>query len=72
MRALCEGARGAGIPLLLDAEQTPRQPAIRLIARALMAEFNRRGEPPTLYNTHQAYLRGAEETLEAELRAARR
>ena len=65
-RPLCEAARAASIPLLLDAEQTPRQPAIMRIARALSAEFNPRGAAPTLYNTHQMYLRGARATLDEE------
>ena len=33
LRELCEGAREAGIPLLLDAEQTPRQPGSSLPSR---------------------------------------
>ena len=41
LRALCVGSRDAAMPLLLDAEQTPRQPAIRLIARTL--SYARRG-----------------------------
>ena len=65
-RPLCEAARAASSPLLLDAEQTPRQPAIMRIARALSAEFNPRGAAPTLYNTHQMYLRGARATLDEE------
>ena len=36
------------------------------IARALSAEFNPRGAAPTLYNTHQMYLRGARATLDEE------
>ena len=66
---LCEGAKSVGVPLLLDAEQTHRQPAIRLIARTLAAEFNRAtgGAPPLVYDTHQAYLVGAERRIRAEL-----
>ena len=106
LRALCAGSRNAAMPLLLDAEQTPRQPAIRLIARTLSyryrdssfaitlphsrhvtrrhtahqtlnmcvvhrAEFNLLGAAPLVYNTHQAYLRGAEETLREEVTVAR-
>lgn len=40
LRELCGGAARAGVPILLDAEQTHRQPAIRLIARELAREFN--------------------------------
>ena len=72
LRGLCEGAQAAGIPLLLDAEQTHRQPAIRLFARALAAEFNTTaGGAPILYDTHQAYLRGAEDRIARELAHAR-
>ena len=35
------------------------------------AEFNLPGAPPLVYNTHQAYLRGAEETLREEVTVAR-
>ena len=88
----------AALPLLLDAEQTHRQPAISMLARTppplsnpgcniphisglqpraprlqhpacafcsgtLSREYNAPGAPPLLYNTHQAYLRGAEVRL---------
>lgn len=70
MRELCLGARESGVGLLLDAEQTHRQPAIRLIARALAAEFNRPPRVPLVYDTHQAYLVGTEERLRHELQLA--
>ena len=68
---LCEGARAAALPLLLDAEQTHRQPAIGMLARTLSREYNPPGAAPLLYNTHQAYLRGAEARLREELAHAR-
>ena len=71
LRALCEGARASGIPLLLDAEQTHRQRAIDLLARDLSSEFNRPGAPPLVYNTYQAYLSGARDRLGEELRHGR-
>ena len=74
LRTLCDGARAVGVPLLLDAEQTHRQPAIRLIARTLSAEFNREGgagAQPLVYDTHQAYLVGAEARLHDDLAHAR-
>ena len=70
LRELCSGAAHAGIPILLDAEQTHRQPAIRLIARELAREFNTGS--PLVYDTHQAYLRGAANRVAAELEHARR
>ena len=45
MRQLCASARECGISLLLDAEQSHRQPAIDYIARELMHEFNQAGTP---------------------------
>ena len=54
LRTLCEGAREIGVPLLLDAEQTHRQPAIRLLARTLASEYNASAAaPPLVYDTHQ-------------------
>ena len=40
LRALCDGARAAALPLLLDAEQTHRQPAIGLLARTPSRQCN--------------------------------
>ena len=77
LRQLCDGARDARLPLLLDAEQTHRQPAISLLARTLSQEYNSPsasapvGGAPLLYNTHQAYLRGAEGRVREELAHAR-
>ena len=80
LRELCEGARAVGVPLLLDAEQTHRQPAIRLVARSLSAEFNRPRSgaegggavaAPIVYDTHQCYLVGTEQRLRGDLAHAR-
>ena len=40
LRELCEGARAAALPLLLDAEQTHRQPAIGMLTRTLSREYS--------------------------------
>ena len=48
LRELCDGARAAALPLLLDAEQTHRQPAIGMLARALSREYNPPGAAPLL------------------------
>lgn len=69
MRTLCRGAADAGVGLLLDAEQAHRQPAIRVLARHLAAEFNTQG--PLVYDTHQGYLRGCHQRLLADLAHAR-
>ena len=70
MREVCRGAAEADVRLLLDAEQAHRQPAIRLLARHLAAEFNTK-EEPLVYDTHQAYLRGCRARLEADLAHAK-
>jgi hypothetical protein len=72
LRELCGGAASVGVPLLLDAEQTHRQPAIRLLARTLASEFNSPTAPPIVYDTHQAYLRGTRERIAEELELAER
>ena len=41
LSALCEQATSVGVPLLLDAEASPRQPAVDVIALELMRRFNR-------------------------------
>jgi hypothetical protein len=72
LQTLAEAARAAELRLLLDAEQTHRQPAINLIARELQKRTNARvAEPtsssakdnqgaqsslPVVYNTFQMYL----------------
>ncbi len=69
LRRLCEGGASAGIPLLIDAEQSHRQPAIQLLTRELSREFNGgdASRAPVVYHTHQAYLRGSTRRLEIEL-----
>lgn len=56
-----------GFRLLLDAEQTHRQPAIDNMALALMRRFNSHGNA-VVYNTYQFYLDDARERLERDLR----
>merc|ERR1712232_331325 len=55
---LCAVARDCGVPLLLDAEQSHRQPAVHLIARELQREFNA-GGAVVVYDTLQIYLRAS-------------
>jgi len=70
LKRLCSVARDCGVPLLLDAEQSGRQPAVHLIARELQREFNR-GDAVVVYDTIQMYLRAAPEHLEEALADAR-
>jgi hypothetical protein len=67
--SLCEEAARVGVPLLLDAEQSHRQPAIDYLARRLMRRFN--GQRPVLFNTYQLYLRGAGRRVERDVADAR-
>lgn len=71
LRSLCLAGAEAGVGLLLDAEQTHRQPAIHLLARDLMREYNRNGRA-VVHDTHQAYLRGAQSRIGDELGRAQR
>eukprot|EP00308_Calcidiscus_leptoporus_P012109 CAMPEP_0119398132 /NCGR_PEP_ID=MMETSP1334-20130426/140687_1 /TAXON_ID=127549 /ORGANISM="Calcidiscus leptoporus, Strain RCC1130" /LENGTH=428 /DNA_ID=CAMNT_0007421987 /DNA_START=19 /DNA_END=1305 /DNA_ORIENTATION=+ len=71
LRRLCAHARSVRIPLLFDAEQTHRQPAIRLLTRELAAEFNPSSAEPILYYTQQAYLQGAAASICSEMAHAK-
>lgn len=61
LRTICSSARTHQISLLLDAEQTHRQPTIDVLYRILAYEFNH--EAPVLYNTYQCYLQRAQRAL---------
>lgn len=53
---LADFARENGVRMLVDAEQTYFQPAIRHIAvNVLMPKYNM--DTPTIYNTIQCYLK---------------
>ena len=76
LATLASSARTAGIRLLLDAEQTDRQPAINLICRVLQQRCNAADAgAPVVYNTFQMYLSDAPlygaTSLAAELAHAR-
>jgi hypothetical protein len=74
---LCAHAKGAGVALLFDAEQTHRQPAIDLISLQLMRTFNKTttdggnnegGQAGVaIYNTFQMYLKDSLVRLTAEM-----
>ena len=53
MDTLCGAAHAAGIPLLVDAEESWLQPAIDGMVDAMMAKYNR--ERAIVYNTVQLY-----------------
>jgi len=64
---LGEAAMQTGIPVLLDAEQTHRQPAVDLLALALSKRYNLPGRRAAVYNTYQMYLKDAPSRLAADL-----
>lgn len=56
--------------MLLDAEQSHRQPAIDYLSRVVMPTYNVPGRPAVLYNTYQMYMTCATERLERDLSIA--
>ena len=57
-----------GVILLIDAEHSQLQPAVRLISLAMMADFNGKGEDVVLCNTYQCYLKGTLKAVEEDLK----
>jgi len=53
--AICEKAHDAGIPVMIDAEETWIQDTIDLLALNMMRRFNK--QRPVVYNTYQLYRR---------------
>ena len=81
MSELCAVAGELGLPLLLDAEQSDRQPAIDFICRRLQQQFNvqcndgivnNNTDGNVIYNTYQMYMVGAEHRLARDLAHAQR
>lgn len=71
LRRICEVARSVDIPILFDAEQSARQPAVHLIAQKLQLEFNK-GRCPVIYDTIQMYLQQSSVRLQEALHRAER
>eukprot|EP01087_Luapelamoeba_hula_P014021 TRINITY_DN4046_c1_g1_i1.p1 TRINITY_DN4046_c1_g1~~TRINITY_DN4046_c1_g1_i1.p1 ORF type:complete len:542 (+),score=83.67 TRINITY_DN4046_c1_g1_i1:169-1794(+) len=70
---ICRKSADAGIPVLVDAEQTSRQPAINHIVRVLSKQFNTSDSPTAcVYNTFQLYLNGNTELVRYEIEEARK
>eukprot|EP00607_Mallomonas_marina_P009242 CAMPEP_0182419562 /NCGR_PEP_ID=MMETSP1167-20130531/3987_1 /TAXON_ID=2988 /ORGANISM="Mallomonas Sp, Strain CCMP3275" /LENGTH=437 /DNA_ID=CAMNT_0024594547 /DNA_START=82 /DNA_END=1395 /DNA_ORIENTATION=+ len=53
---ICRVAKKANISIVIDAEQSNRQPAIEFIGRQLARQMNTLGDTPTVYQTYQMYL----------------
>ncbi|XP_030330281.1 hydroxyproline dehydrogenase-like [Strigops habroptila] len=69
--SVAQAAAARGVPLLMDAEQSYLQGALRLLTLALIGRHNR-GAEPRVWSTVQAYVRGAEQVLAMEASWARR
>jgi hypothetical protein len=67
---VCEEALDANIRILLDAEQTHRQPAVELIARFLSQKYNQPDRLPVIYNTYQMYLQRTHAAIARDLELA--
>lgn len=71
---LCMEAQRLEFSLLLDAEQSNRQPAIDSLFHLMAQEHNhisRQSSRPTIYNTYQMYLKSSTEALRAQFEVAR-
>ena len=55
--------------LLIDAEHSHLQPAVRAITLAMMSAFNRSGGDVVLCNTYQCYLKDTVEAVSADMQA---
>lgn len=65
MDTIATHARSAGVRVMVDAEQTYFQPAIRRITMEMMRLFNR--ENAVIFNTYQCYLKEALDNLRQDL-----
>ena len=69
--SICNAGKQSQIGILLDAEQSNRQPAIEIIARQLFEKYNQLKCPPLVYNTYQMYLTRTRSVLEYDMKLAR-
>jgi hypothetical protein len=66
LQQVCAKAEKFNIPILLDAEQSHRQPAIDFICRRLQLEFNKKN--PIVWNTYQMYMKCSGRRLQRDLK----
>ena len=66
---ICETAKKSKISILLDAEQTYRQPALDQFALYMSRKFNR--DSTLVYNTYQMYLMDSLNKLDKHLEIAK-
>lgn len=68
MDTIANHARSAGVRVMVDAEQSYFQPAVRRLTMEMMRLFNR--ESAVIFNTYQCYLKNAQEHLHHDLKQA--
>lgn len=68
---ICSLAQSKNLTILLDAEESSRQPAVEVLARILFEKFNHRGSCPVVYNTYQTYLKRTPAALIRDMNIAR-
>eukprot|EP01039_Chlorochromonas_danica_P006530 gene6530-7203_t len=75
MHRICQHAQENHLSLLLDAEQSHRQPAMDLIYHLLSLEYNKQrtaARLPVLFHTYQTYLTTTRQTLERDIQFSKR
>lgn len=70
LTTLAEHAVKRGVRLMVDAEQTYFQPAIRHLTLELMRHFNK--DSPLVLNTYQCYLKDTYSKIQTDMELARR
>lgn len=73
LQILCEAASKHNLSILIDAEQSFRQPAVEIVGRYLMKEFNiplSKTSQPLVYNTYQMYLNRTKHAILRDLNVA--
>lgn len=68
---ICSLAQSKNLTILLDAEESSRQPAVEVLAQILFEKFNHRGSCPVVYNTYQTYLKRTPAALIRDMNNAR-
>eukprot|EP00607_Mallomonas_marina_P010371 CAMPEP_0182421946 /NCGR_PEP_ID=MMETSP1167-20130531/7522_1 /TAXON_ID=2988 /ORGANISM="Mallomonas Sp, Strain CCMP3275" /LENGTH=399 /DNA_ID=CAMNT_0024599595 /DNA_START=165 /DNA_END=1364 /DNA_ORIENTATION=- len=70
IQKLCEVAKSVKMSILIDAEESTRQPAIDFVGREVSRRVNMLGESPTVYHTYQMYLLRSPDVVRRDMAAA--